>query len=144
MTFNESAEEIRAFFAAYFEAYKRPDAEAVVDFFAYPSHITSDSEVVTLLPMRTRQECMSAVDRVLSMHRELGVATGQIRDFSILDLSPRLAQVYLKMDVCDALDQRFYDYEGCYTLAKFQENWRICAISHNQIPRLLACLASRA
>jgi hypothetical protein len=36
-----------------------------------------------------------------------------------------------------------YDFEAVYTLAETRTGWRIAAIVHNQIPRLLECLARR-
>jgi hypothetical protein len=36
-----------------------------------------------------------------------------------------------------------YDFEAVYTLAETRTGWRIAAIAHNQIPRLLACIARR-
>jgi hypothetical protein len=34
-----------------------------------------------------------------------------------------------------------YDFEATYSLAKISGAWRIVVISHNQIPRLLRCVA---
>ncbi len=34
-----------------------------------------------------------------------------------------------------------YDFEAVYTLAETRIGWRIAAIAHNQIPRLLECIA---
>jgi hypothetical protein len=36
-----------------------------------------------------------------------------------------------------------YEFQAVYTLADMRAGWRIAAIAHNQIPRLLKCMARR-
>jgi hypothetical protein len=81
------------------------------------------------------------MEKVITMHRQLGAPSGTIHDLSIAELSPRLAQASLRMEVYGIAAKRLYDFDAIYTLAKIRGSWLIAAISHNQIPRLVACLA---
>jgi hypothetical protein len=140
---NELAEEVQAFFRAYCAAFETLDVEAIADCVAYPSHIVSDGDDVTLIAMSNRQECLAAMSRVVVLHRQLGAPSGRIEDLSIQNLSPQLVQASLRMDVLDRASNLLYDFHASYSLAKFAGAWRIVAIAHNQIPRLLRCIAQR-
>lgn len=140
---NELTEEVRAFFQSYRTAFEALDVEAIADCVAYPSHIVSDGEEVVLIPMTNRQECLAAMDSVVVLHRELGAPAGRIHDLSITEFSPRLVQASLRMEVLDGTSSFLYDFQATYTLANFSGAWRIVAIAHNQIPRLLRCVSQR-
>jgi hypothetical protein len=138
---NEPAEDVKAFFEAYCAAFEALDVEAIADCVAYPSHIVSDGDDVTMIAMSNRQDCLTAMNRVVVLHRQLGAPSGRIHDLSILTLSPRLVQASLRMDVLDGGSRLLYDFQASYSLARFADAWRIVAIAHNQIPRLLRCIA---
>ena len=84
-----------------------------------------------------------AVEKVVAMHRELEAPSGTIRNLSIVELSPRLTQASLTMEVHRRTGGMLYDFQAVYTLAETRTGWRIAAIAHNQIPRLRKCLAQR-
>jgi hypothetical protein len=133
--------EVNALFKSYCASFEALDPEAIADHFAYPGIIVSDAEEVVLIPLASRQECVAAVAKVVALHRKLGVPVGRIHDLSVLELSPRLVQASLKMEVLDETASQLYDFEATYGLAKISGAWRIVAISHNQMPRLLRCVA---
>jgi hypothetical protein len=83
------------------------------------------------------------MSRVVVLHRQLGAPSGRIHGLSIIALSPRLVQASLTMDVLDGTSSLLYDFQASYSLAKFSGAWRIVAIVHNQMPRLLRCIAQR-
>jgi hypothetical protein len=143
MTSNETVSAVRAFLECYRDAFERLDADAIADHFAYPSHITGDADEIALLQLSNRQDCLAAVERVVAMHRQLEAPSGSIRDLSIVELSPRLTQASLTMEVHRRTGGMLYDFEAVYTLAETRTGWRIAAIAHNQIPRLLKCVAQR-
>jgi hypothetical protein len=143
MTSNTLNEEVRTFFQTYTAAFEALDVEAIADCVAYPSHIVSDGEEAVLIAMADRQQCVAAMDKVVTLHRELGAPAGRIHDLSITELSPRLAQASLRMEVLDKTSSCLYDFQAIYSLAKFSGAWRIVAIAHNQIPRLLSCVSQR-
>ena len=99
MTSNETEVAVRALLDSYRDAFERLDAAAIADHFAYPSHITGDADGVALIPLSNRQDCVVAVGKVIAMHRELEAPSGSIRDLSIVELSPRLTQASLTMEV---------------------------------------------
>ena len=86
---------------------------------------------------------MAAVAKVLALHRKLGVPVGRFQDLSVLELSPRLVQASLKMEVLNETTSYLYDFEATYSLARISGAWWVVAISHNQMPRLLRCVAQR-
>jgi len=90
---------IQALLESYRGAFERFDAEAIADHFAYPSHIASDAAEIALISIEKRQDCLDAVEKVITMHRQLGAPSGTIHDLSIAELSPRLAQASLRMEV---------------------------------------------
>jgi len=47
------------------------------------------------------------------------------------------------MEVHGRAGEALYDFEAVYTLAETRPGWRIAAIAHTQIPRLLECIARR-
>jgi ketosteroid isomerase-like protein len=143
MTSNETGAAVRACMESYLDAFERLDAAAIADHFAYPSHIASDASEVVLLQIANRQDCLAAVEKVVAMHRQLEAPSGAICDLSVVELSPRLAQASLRMEAHGRTGAMLYDFEAIYTLAQTRDGWRIAAIAHNQIPRLLDCLAQR-
>jgi hypothetical protein len=140
---NKLAEDVQAFFQTYCAAFEALDVEAIADCVAYPSHVVSDGDEVGLIAIANRQECLATMGRVVELHRQLGGPSGRIHDLTILELSPRLVQASLRMDVRDRASNHLYDFQATYSLARSSDAWRIAAISHNQIPRLLRCIAQR-
>ena len=140
---NELAEDVKALFQTYCAAFQALDLEAIADCVAYPSHIVSDGDEVSLIAIANRQQCLVTMSRVVELHRQLGAPSGRIHDLSITELSPRLAQASLTMEVLDRASNHLYDFQATYSLARFSGEWRIVAIAHNQIPRLLRCAAQR-
>jgi hypothetical protein len=140
---NELAEDVRAFLQVYCAAFETLDVEAIADCVAYPCHIASDGDEVALTAIANRQQCLVTMSRVVELHRQLGAPSGRIHDLSITELSPRLVQASLTMEVLDRAARQLYDFQASYSLAKIAGDWRIVAIAHNQIPRLLRCMAQR-
>jgi hypothetical protein len=137
MSSRDLIDEVNALFRSYCASFEALEPEGIADHFAYPGIIVSDAEEVALITLTNRQECVAAVAKVVALHRKLGVPVGRIQDLSVLELSPHLVQASLKMDVLNETTSYHYDFEATYSLAKMSGAWRIVAISHNQIPRLL-------
>jgi predicted phosphodiesterase len=132
---------VARFFDTYRAAFEAYDTEAIVDHYLLPSYVASDATEVALLAMATREDCREGIERVLARHRELGVVTGRALDYRATELSPRLTVLDLSFEFRNAGNEPLYDFRGCYTLVRQGADWRIAAIAHNQIPRLLARLA---
>ena len=143
MAASDAKSGITGFFESYRAAFERYDAASLVDCFVYPSYIVSDAEQVVLIPMGTREDCLVGIEQVLGLHRKLGVASGRYRRFQITELSSRLASLHLQYELHDGAGRTLYDFIGFYTLVFCEGAWRIATISHNQIPRLIDCVARR-
>src|SRR5438552_19194789 len=99
MTSTDTFSRIQALPESYRVAFERLDAAAIAEHFAYPGHIASDGPEVTLISIASEQDCIAAMDKVIAMHRQLGAPSGTIHGLSIIELSPRLAQASLRMEV---------------------------------------------
>jgi hypothetical protein len=75
---NETTISIQAFLDSYRAAFERLDARDIAEHFAYSSHITSDADDVAFIPLAARQDCVRAVEKVLTLHRQLGAPSGRI------------------------------------------------------------------
>ena len=128
------------FFASYRSAFEAYDADEIVRYYVFPCHVVSDGDPVALMPFEGPAALRSAVERVLTLHRKIGVKTGRLLLLEITELSPRLAGLMLRSEFQDSSGQPLYDYQGFYSLVHTDDGYRIAAICHNQIPRLLACV----
>jgi hypothetical protein len=129
--------------ATYFDAYRQHRIDEIVDWFLLPCHFVSDAEQVRQMPLATREECRAAVQVVLDWHRALGAEGRRIVKQTIIELSPRISCVDVKVDIEDRGGLKLYDFESVYTFVRSGPNWRVAAITHNQIPRLLSCAQAR-
>jgi len=126
--------------SVYFAAYTKGDVDEILDWFLLPCHFVSDADEVALMPLATREACRTGVERVVNWHRDLGVEGRRIVKQSIIELSPRISCVDVVVDVLVAGGLKLYDFEAVYTFVRREETWRIAAIIHNQLPRLLRCV----
>ena len=138
MTARETIAGVQAFLDSYGAAFDRYDADAVAAHFLLPGHVTVDNPQVALVAMTDIAQCRAGTERVLALHREIGAAASRTIQFRVSALSPRLAVLDLRSEFVDGEGRALYDFEGFYTLAKTPDGWRIAAIAHNQMPRLLA------
>jgi hypothetical protein len=124
---------------SYRTAFEGYDTEAIVEHYAFPCAIIGDSEAVAPVVFKGAEQCSAGVDYVLSLHRQIGFAEGKPLLLEITELSPRLAALNLRLQMQDRAGRPLYDFQGFYSLARTAAGYRIAAICHNQIPRLLAC-----
>ena len=128
---------------AYFAAYQRGSIDEIVDWFLLPCHFVSDADEVALMPLATKEACRAGVEKVVNWHRYLGVKERRIVKQLIIELSPRIICVDVKVDVERDEGVKLYDFEAVYTFVRRDANWRVAAITHNQIPRLLSCVRAK-
>jgi hypothetical protein len=136
-------EHVQGFRDSYRLAFEQYDADAIVRHFALPCHIVSDSETVAHIDFKTEQDCRGSIERILAWHRKIGMTSGHTRGLSIVELSARIICFDLNYAFEGAGQEYLYDFRGHYTLVANEDCWRIAAITHNQVPRLLACLKER-
>jgi hypothetical protein len=130
---------VTEFLSSYSEAFDAYDTRAIVDHYLFPCSIIGDAETLAPLTFKAPEQLSAGVDHILSLHREIGVKTGQPMLLEITELSPRLAGMMIRTRFRDAHGRALYDFQGFYSLARTDAGFRILAISHNQLPRLLAC-----
>jgi hypothetical protein len=130
---------VMEFLGSYREAFENYDTDAVLDHFVFPCSIISDAEKITPSLLQTKEELRAGVDYVHSLHRQIGYRSGQLLLLDITELSPRLTGMLIRSRMRDENGRPLYEFQGFYSLARTDAGCRIMAISHNQIPRLLAC-----
>ena len=130
---------VMEFLGSYRNAFENYDTDAILDHYIFPCSIISDTEVIKPSLLKTKEELRAGVDYVLSLHREIGYRSGQWLRLDITELSPRLTGVMLRSRMNGEDRRPLYEFQGFYTLAHTEAGCRLMAISHNQIPRLLAC-----
>jgi hypothetical protein len=139
MVSHDTVSAVMEFLDSYRTAFEGYDTEAIVEHFAFPCAITADSEIIAPVVFEGAEQCSAGVNHVLSLHRAIGVSQGKPLLLEITELSPRLAGLMLRYQMQDRDGKPLYDFQGFYSLARTAAGYRIAAICHNQIPRLLAC-----
>jgi hypothetical protein len=127
------------FLGSYRSAFEKYHTDVILDHYIFPCTIISDTEVIKPSLLQTKEELRVGVEYVLSLHREIGYRSGQLLRLDITELSPRLTGMMLRSRMCGEKGRPLYEFQGFYSLAHTDAGFRIMAISHNQIPRLLAC-----
>jgi hypothetical protein len=130
---------VMEFLGSYRKAFEDYDTDAILDHYVFPCTIISDAEKITPSLLQTKEELRAGVDYVLSLHRQIGYRSGQLLLLDITELSPRLTGMMIRSRMRDKNGRPLYEFQGFYSLARLEAGCRIVAISHNQIPRLLAC-----
>ena len=144
MPSDDTVSGVMEFLASYRAAFESYDTDTILDHYVFPCTIISDAEKVTPSLLRTREELRAGVDYVLSLHRQIGCRSGQLLALDITDLSPRLTGMMIRSRMRGENERPLYEFQGFYSLARTDAGCRILAISHNQIPRLLACAGLRS
>ncbi len=124
------------FFDSYRAAFERLDAQAIAAHFAYPAHVTSDAGAIELTPVPTIDEWRPQIERLVATYEAVGVGSAVIRQLTLTDLSPRVAQAVVHWAVLDGAGAELYDFHALYTLVEIDGELRVAAIAHDEIPRL--------
>ena len=139
MASHDTVSSVMEFLATYTRAFEAYDTRAIVDHYVFPCTIIGDAETLAPLTFKGADQLSAGVDYILALHREIGVKTGQPLLLEITELSPRLAGMMIRTRFRDAHGNALYDFQGFYSLVHTEAGCRILAVSHNQLPRLLAC-----
>lgn len=130
---------VMEFLGSYRKAFENYDTDAVLNHFVFPCTILGDAEKIIPSLLQTKEELRVGVDYVQSLHRQIGYSSGELLLLDITELSPRLTGVMIRSRMLGVNGRPLYEFQGFYSLARTDAGCRITAISHNQIPRLLAC-----
>jgi len=139
MPSHDTDSRVMEFLGSYRNAFERYDTDANLDHYAFPCTIISDAEAIKPSFLQSKDELRAGVEYVLSLHREIGYRSGQLQRLDITELSPRLTGMLFRSRMSGENRRPLYEFQDFYSLAHTDAGCRIIAISHNQIPRLLAC-----
>lgn len=134
MSTSETVTGVIGFFESYRLAFERLDASAIADHFAYPSHITSDTGEIVLLPVVTKPDWTRQIEQLLAMYRAIDFASAHVLNLASTELSPCLVQAMVDWALQDITGSLLYTFQAAYTLAKIDDAFRISGIAHNEIP----------
>lgn len=82
--------------------------------------------------------------RLVGAYRRIGVRRAEVARASTRTLGPALALVAVHWRLLGAEDRLLYEFDAVYTVADLGDGPRICAIAHNEGPRLRALVESPA
>ena len=139
MATQDTVSDVMEFLANYSKAFEAYDTKAIVDHYVFPCTIIGDAETLAPLTYKGAEQLSVGVDYILSLHREIGVTSTRRMLLEITELSPRLAGMMLRSQFRGEHGKPLYDFQGFYSLLRTEAGYRIAGISHNQLPRLLAC-----
>ena len=131
---------VNAFFDSYRAAFEQRNAAAIADHFAYPGLVISDADEITLAPIPNRQEWMGRLEQLLGMYRVIEVATAQIVELKLIEVSPRLVIANVHWALQTAAGDRLYDFTAIYTLGQIEGAFRITALANDEMPHYRMCL----
>jgi hypothetical protein len=130
------------FFAGYAAAFSTYDAEMIAEHFTYPLHVASETGTEPTITTAGRVEWRSVLEHLLGAYRALGVTGAHKRIVHVSVLGPSVQLAAVAWTLLRADGSAAYEFEAAYTLVVSQGRLRICAIAHNEQPRLQAALNS--
>jgi hypothetical protein len=128
------------FLDAYRTAFEAPDVLAIADLFSYPCQATSDAGEIAVTTVPSREAWLPQIERLVAAYRAIGVASAQVLELHVIELTPRLAQAAVHWGLVDQEGGPIYEFDASYTLADLGDGMRITAIAHNETPRLRAAI----
>ena len=129
------------FFDSYREAFERFDVDAVADHFTFPLQVAGDSEPVDLRCVATRDEWLETLTMLIDLYKGFGVTTATIVRSTVTSLTDRIAHAAMHWSLRDGSDQEVYDFNGVYTLVAVDGEFRVAAIAHDELGKIMAKLA---
>jgi hypothetical protein len=105
--------------------------------------VVGDDGDITLTVISSVEQYLAEIIKPLFRgYRQLGVASGRIRDLQVRILSPRLRHATILWDVLDGQGAVLFSHEAAYTLALGASDWRICSMAYHEMREIKALLAS--
>ena len=132
------------FLADYAAAFASLDSAAVLRYFDYPLLVTGDRGSAVSVEVLDETQFRDVLAGLLHAYRALDVAAGKVIGSSSFELSPRLAQVNVRWGLLSERGEPVYEFDASYTLVAAGDAYRIRAVTHNEVPELMAALAAKA
>lgn len=129
------------FFDSYRRAFERFDVDAIAGHFTFPLHVAGDSDPVDLRCVASRDEWLETLTMLIDLYKGFEVKTATVLESTIVALSDRIAHATMHWSLRDGLDQEIYDFRGVYTLVAIDGDFRVAAIAHDELGKIMAKLA---
>lgn len=131
------------FFAGYTAAFATYDSATVAEHFTHPLQVVSETGAEPGVTTVGRDEWLTVVERLLGAYRALRVTSAHTDSLQVSVLGPSLQVATVSWTLIRGDGSVAYAFQAAYTLVASQGRLRICAIAHNEQPRLQAALMSR-
>lgn len=132
---------VQDFFDSYREAFESFDVDAIAGHFTFPLQIAGDSDPVDLRCVDGRDEWLETLTMLLDLYRGFGVTTAAVLESTITSLSDRIAHAGMHWSLRNSSDEEVYDFHGVYTLVVVDGDFRIAAIAHDELGKIMAKLS---
>jgi hypothetical protein len=130
------------FLDGYRAAFVRRDADALLDCFTYPVHVTSVAGGdATVSIAASRDEWRPVLDYLLDAYAKLGVADAGVPELDVAEPLDGVAHARVHWQLRREDGSAVYDFTAVYTLARVDGALRVAAIAHDELPKLQAALA---
>ena len=129
------------FFDSYREAFERFDVSAVADHFTFPLQVAGDSEPVDLRCVASRDEWLETLTMLIDLYKGFGVTTATVLESTVTTLSDRIAHAAMHWSLRDGSGQEIYDFNGVYTMVAVEGEFRVAAIAHDELGKIMAKLS---
>lgn len=134
---------IETFFAEYRIAFASFDRTAIAQRYTFPAHVVSaTNEGPSISVFADENEFLGTLDMLLDAYRSLGVSDGVPLDFTATALSPQVYSVRVHWQLRREDASTVYEFTAIYTVAEVNGELRIAALAQDEIPNLLAAMAS--
>jgi hypothetical protein len=132
---------VEEFFDEYRRTFASFDVPAIGALFAFPVHVTSEADGVTVTSVATIEEWLPLIDRIVRAYQLLGVAEATPLSVQTVRVTPRILHAIVHWALGQADGKPVYEFTESYTLATTGDGIRIVALAHDETPRLLAAVA---
>jgi hypothetical protein len=135
---------VAAFFEQYSKAFSAHDIHLLVDMFAYPGHVVSNTGSIVLVSIDSRETWLPRISELLAMYDSVGFSNAIVRTLTTRILSNNIIQADVNWELRNVENVRLYDFDTIYTLIQNNTNWYIAqAISPNELIRYKAYVSAR-
>ena len=138
----DTTPDLRAFFADYRTTFARLDRDALLPFFSLPVQVVSATNDATSISVFDAESWPSVLDGLLGAYRILGVADAEPLQMDVTQVTPQVLSAHVRWELRRHDGSVVYGFSAVYTVVEVDGALRICAIAHDELPRLDAALGA--
>ena len=137
-----SQADLRAFFDEYRTTFASFDLEALAALFTFPMQVVSAGDDDASVAVYERDAWPAILEMLFGAYRGLGVVGAELRSFEAASITPDVASVQVHWELRRDDGSAVYDFTAIYTVVSIGGTLRICAIAHDELPKLGAAMGA--